>query len=138
MTATEISHVQSSWAKVVPIADTAATLFYQRLFEIDPDLRPLFPEDMVAQKRKLMTAIGAAVRGLDDLKSLVPILQQMGARHVNYGVKPEHYSTVGSALLWTLEQGLGVDFTAEVKDAWSAVYGVIAETMQAGAKAIED
>lgn len=133
MTPTEKELVQSSWAQVEPIADTSADLFYGRLFEVDPALKPLFPEDMAEQKKKLMTTIGVAVRGLDDLGKLVPVLEQLGARHVNYGVKDEHYATVGGALLWTLKQGLGAAFTDEVKAAWTTVYGIVADTMQAGA-----
>ena len=123
--------VQDSFARVVPIADTAASLFYGRLFEIDPDTRPLFAStDMAAQGRKLMDMIGTAVAGLDDLDALVPEVQNMGVRHVAYGVQPEHYDSVGAALLWTLEQGLGDDFTPEVKVAWTEVYTLLADVMK--------
>ncbi len=126
--------VQSSFAKVAPIADQAADLFYDRLFTLDPSLRPLFKPDMREQKRALMGMLAVAVAGLDRLEQLVPAVRQLGARHARYGVKDEHYATVGSALIWTLEQGLGDDFTPETRDAWLAVYTVLAETMKDAAR----
>ena len=123
--------VQQTFAQVAPIADQAAALFYRRLFELDPNLTRLFRGDMVQQGRKLMQMIGAAVQGLDDLDKLVPVVQQLGVRHAGYGVQDAHYDTVGEALLWTLEQGLGPAFTSEVRDAWTSVYGVLALTMKA-------
>lgn len=130
MTPKQVELVQTSWEKCVPIADQAATLFYGKLFELDPNLKPLFKSDMKEQGRKLMTMITVAVRGLNDLGKLVPAVQDLGRRHVGYGVKDEHYATVGSALLWTLEQGLGSAFTPEVKDAWTTTYTVLADTMK--------
>ena len=130
MTSKQVELVQTTWEKCVPIADQAATLFYGKLFELDPNLKPLFKSDMKEQGRKLMTMITVAVRGLDDLDKLVPAVQELGRRHVGYGVKDEHYATVGSALLWTLEQGLGSAFTPEVKDAWATTYTVLADTMK--------
>jgi hemoglobin-like flavoprotein len=127
--------VQTSFAKVAPIAEQAADLFYNRLFEIDPALRPMFPENMKEQKIKLMQMLTAAVKGLDNLETLVPIVRQLGARHIGYGVKDEHYGTVAAALLWTLEQGLGDAFTPETREAWVVVYGILASTMQEGAAA---
>ena len=135
MTSAEKLLVQTTFAKVAPIADTAALLFYGRLFEIDPTLRSLFKGDMVEQGRKLMQMIGVAVNGLDRLDQLVPAVQQLGVRHATYGVKDEHYATVATALLWTLEQGLGADFTPEAKDAWTAAYTVLAGTMREAAAA---
>ncbi len=129
MDSTQIRLVQESFAKVAPIADTAASMFYQRLFELDPSLAKLFRGDMTEQGRKLMTMIAAAVRGLADVNTLVPALQSLGARHGAYGVKYGDYDTVGAALLWTLERGLGPEFTPEVKCAWAAVYAVLAKTM---------
>ena len=129
MNSNQISLVQESFAKVAPIAETAAGLFYQRLFELDPSLAGLFKGDMKEQGRKLMTMIAAAVRGLDDVGRLLPVLQNLGAKHAGYGVKDADYDTVGAALLWTLERGLGDAFTPEVKAAWAAVYAVIAKTM---------
>lgn len=133
MTPAQTILVQKTFAQVAPIADTAAALFYGRLFEIDPALRPLFKGDMAEQGRKLMQMIGVAVNGLDRLDQIVPAVQQLGIRHAAYGVKEEHYSTVAVALLWTLEQGLGAGFTPEVKDAWTAAYTVLATTMQQAA-----
>lgn len=127
--------VQSSFALVVPIAAQAADLFYDRLFQIDSGLRPLFKGDLAEQKKKLMQMLAAAVRGLDDLDALVPVVRDLGARHGGYGVKEEHYDTVATALLWTLEQGLGKAFTPETRDAWIEVYGILAATMKAGARA---
>lgn len=122
--------VQQSFTKVVPIADQAAALFYQRLFSLDPALQPLFRGSMEEQGRKLMKMIGTAVNGLDDLDALVPAVQDLGRRHVGYGVEDSHYDTVGAALIWTLEQGLGDAFTNPVRDAWITVYGILASTMK--------
>ncbi len=126
--------VQESFATIAPIADDAAVLFYRRLFEIDPSLEPMFKGDMAEQRRKLMQMLAMAVKGLDRLDQLVPAVQELGRRHVGYGVIDEHYNTVGAALLWTLETGLGAAFTPEVKDAWATVYGILASTMQEAAK----
>jgi len=131
MTPEQIALVQGTWASVMPIKETAAELFYGRLFELDPALRPLFRGDMKEQGRKLMTMITVAVKGLDNLAVLVPAVKDMGRRHAGYGVKPEHYGTVAVALLWTLEQGLGEGFTPQVKAAWTDTYTVLATTMQA-------
>jgi len=133
MTPDQKNLVQSTFNEVVPIADTAAKLFYGKLFELDPDLKPLFKGDMEEQGRKLMKMIATAVNGLDNLEAIVPAVEQLGKRHVNYGVEDKDYDTVGAALLWTLEQGLGSAFTAEVKQAWTVVYGILAGTMKAAA-----
>ncbi len=122
--------VQESFKKVVPIAPTAAGLFYDRLFELDPSLRSLFKTDLKEQGRKLMAALGTLVRGLDDLDAALPVILEMGSRHGSYGVKPEHYPTVGRALLDTLKKGLGKSFTAEHRDAWASVYSTVAAIMQ--------
>lgn len=134
MTPQEISLVRSSFAKVVPIADQAAALFYARLFELDPSLRGLFRGDIAAQGKKLMQTIAYCVGSLDRLTTIVPIVRDLGLRHAVYQVRDEHYETVGAALLWTLEKGLGADFTAETKAAWGKVYWLLAETMKAGAR----
>jgi Hemoglobin-like flavoprotein len=131
MTPRQKELVQTSWEKVIPIADTAAELFYGRLFELDPSLRSLFTSDIKEQGKKLMTMITTAVRALDNLPALVPAVQALGRRHGGYGVKDEHYATVATALLWTLEKGLGPDFTPETKDAWVVVYTILADTMKA-------
>lgn len=124
-----IELVEKTWAMVVPIAPTAAGIFYHNLFKIDPSVKALFKGDMEAQGKKLVQMIGAAVGKLNDLDTLVPILENLGKRHVDYGVKEAHYTTVGNALIQTLEQGLGDAFTVEAKSAWKEVYGVMASTM---------
>jgi hemoglobin-like flavoprotein len=124
-----IDLVQASWAKVVPIKEVAGKLFYDNLFEADPTLRPLFKGDMEQQAAKLVLMINAAVNKLNDLGTLVPILQQLGQRHETYGVLPAHYATVGAALLKTLGQGLGGEFTGDVEQAWTDVYGVMVGVM---------
>ncbi|MFY0598482.1 MAG: hemin receptor [Cyclobacteriaceae bacterium] len=125
--------VQASFTKVAPIADVAADIFYTQLFELDPALKPLFKGDIKEQGAKLMTMIAAAVKGLDDLGGLVPVVQDLGKRHVGYGVTDAHYDTVGAALIFTLEKGLGDDWNDELKDAWVTVYTVLADTMKAAA-----
>jgi hemoglobin-like flavoprotein len=124
-----IALVQGSWKTVASIAPQAAALFYQNLFQADPSLQSLFKANMEDQGRKLMQMIGAAVGKLNDLESLVPILQNLAQRHVQYGVQNSHYDTVGVALLKTLEQGLGTAFTNDVKAAWAEVYGIVADVM---------
>lgn len=125
--------VQASFAMVEPIAEQAADLFYGKLFELEPTLRGLFPEDLAEQKRKLMTTLKVAVSSLDKPDTLVPVVQDLGRRHKGYGVTDENYDTVASALLWTLEQGLGEQFRPDVEEAWIAVYGVLSSTMKAAA-----
>lgn len=131
MTPQQIELVKSSWTQIVPIQETAAGLFYGKLFELDPALKPMFKGDIKVQGHKLMTMLNTAVRGLDHLDALVPAVKALGRRHVTYGVKAEHYGTVATALLWTLEQGLGEGFTPEVREAWTEAYTVLATTMQA-------
>ena len=130
MTPDQIQLVQGSWSKVVPISDTAAELFYGRLFDLDPALRPLFKGDMKQQGKLLMTMIGTAVNGLSQLNNIVPAVQDLGRRHVKYGVKDQHYDTVATALVWTLEQGLGDAFTPDVKQSWVAAYTILSSTMK--------
>lgn len=129
MTSLEINLVKDSFRQVLPIADQAAALFYARLFELDPSLRALFRGDMVEQGRKLMTMIATAVAALERLDTIVPAVRALGARHSGYGVTEEHYATVGAALLWTLEKGLGAAFTPAVRDAWTGTYTLLANTM---------
>ncbi|MDA0243992.1 MAG: globin family protein [Chloroflexi bacterium] len=130
----QIQLVQETFEQVKPISDVAATLFYERLFELDGSLRPLFPTDLSTQKQKLMTTLAFAVAGLNKPETIIPAVQQLGRRHVGYGVQESHYGTVGAALLWTLGQGLGAQFTAEVEEAWTAIYTVLATTMQEAAR----
>jgi len=130
MTPKQIALVQATWKQVEPIAGQAAALFYSRLFLLDPSLRRLFKGDMQEQGTKVMSMISIAVSSLARLESIVPAVQALGRRHAGYGVQPRHYATVGAALVWTLEQGLGKAFTKETEDAWRAAYGVLAATMQ--------
>jgi len=134
MTGKQNRWVQASFEQVKAIADVAARLFYGCLFELDPRLEVLFSGDLEEQGRKLMKMIGLAVKGLDSLDELVPTLQALGARHASYGVAEHDYVTVRRALLWTLERGLGAAFTPEMKEAWSTVYKLLADTMKAGAR----
>lgn len=136
MTPEQIAMVQESFEKVVPIADDAAALFYGRLFEIAPEVKPLFKSDIKEQGKKLMTMIGTAVRGLNDLEKIVPVVQKLGRNHVGYGVKDEHYGKVAEALLWTLEQGLGEAWNDDLKVAWTEAYTILATTMQEAAKEV--
>ena len=130
VTQTQKALVQQSFAAIAPIADDAAALFYRRLFELDPSLQAMFRGDMVEQRRKLMQMLSAAVKGLDRLDQLVPVVQDLGRRHAGYGVEDRHYETVGAALIWTLEKGLGEAFTTETKEAWVTVYTLLATTMK--------
>jgi hemoglobin-like flavoprotein len=130
MTPNEVGLIKASWAAVEPIADTAAELFYGRLFELDPALQRLFRRtDMAAQRKVLMQTLAVVVKSLDRLDQIVPAVQALGRRHAGYGVRAQHYDTVGAALLWTLEQGLGDAFTPEVRGAWTEAYGTLASVM---------
>jgi hemoglobin-like flavoprotein len=132
MTPDQKALVQDSFELVKPIASDAAELFYARLFELDPSLRALFPEHMGEQRRKLIQTLMFAVAGLNRPEAIMPAVRQLGRRHARYGVQPEQFQTVGAALLWTLAQGLGPAFTPAVRDAWAAVYALLAEEMQRG------
>jgi hemoglobin-like flavoprotein len=131
VTPRQIALIRQSWVNVQPVADRAAKLFYDRLFEVRPDLRPMFGGDMLEQGRQLMTMLSVLIHGLERIDSLATV-QDLGARHARYGVRAEHYDAVGEALLWTLERGLSTAFTAEVKEAWLAFYRRLAARMQAG------
>lgn len=117
-----------------PIAEQAAKLFYDRLFALDPALKPLFKGDLVEQGRKLLATLKVAVNGLTKLDKIVPVVRDLGARHAGYGVRDGHYDTVGAALLWILEQGLGDAFTEEVRNAWAATYSLVADVMKDAAR----
>ncbi len=134
MTPEQIDLVTTTWNQVVPIADTAATLFYDKLFELDPALRPLFKGDMSDQKKKLMQTLGFAVSSLKNLDAAIPAVKALGQRHGGYGVTDEMYATVAAALLWTLEKGLGDAWTPQVKEAWIVVYTTLADVMKAATK----
>ena len=135
--AEQIILVQSSFAKVKPISDQAAALFYARLFEIAPQVRPMFKGNMVEQGRKLMAMLNTVVNGLNNLQAIVPAAQNLARGHVDYGVRSEHYAYVGSALLHALEQGLAQDFTPQVKQAWSDAYGLLSGVMIDAAEQVE-
>lgn len=136
MTPTQIQLVQTTWAKVVPIKDAAAEIFYGKLFEMDPALKPLFKGDMKAQGTKLMSMINTAVNGLTRLDQIVPAVESLGKRHVGYGVKDQHYDTVAGALLYTLEKGLGPAFTPEVRQSWTDAYMLLAGVMKKAAATV--
>jgi len=136
MTPEQKDLVQANWKDVEPISETAAELFYGRLFELDPALKSMFKGDVKEQGKKLMQMIGVAVHGLDNLGELTPAVAALGKRHVGYGVEESHYSTVGAALLWTLEKGLGEKFTDDAKEAWTIVYTTLATVMQDGASEV--
>jgi hemoglobin-like flavoprotein len=129
MTPDQVQLVQQSFAKVVPISELAAVLFYDRLFEVAPSVKSLFPADMAQQRKKLMATLAVVVGGLGNLESILPAASALAARHVSYGARPEHYPVVGGALLWTLEKGLGDDWTPEVAAAWTAAYGTLSGYM---------
>jgi len=133
MTPDQVKLVQQSFAKVAPISETAAVLFYDRLFEIAPQVRAMFPADMTEQRKKLMMTLAAVVNGLANLDSILPAASALAKRHVAYGARAEHYPVVGSALLWTLEKGLGEAWTLELAEAWTAAYGTLSGFMIAEA-----
>jgi hemoglobin-like flavoprotein len=136
MTPEQVKLVQDSFAKVVPIAGTAADLFYDRLFTIAPEVRSLFPADLAEQKKKLIQMLATAVTNLHQVEKILPAVEELGKRHVAYGVTEKHYEPVGAALLWTLEQGLGADFTPPVKEAWTQTYVTVAGVMTKAAATV--
>ena len=129
MTPLQVKAIQDSFAEVVPISQQAAALFYGRLFEIAPAVKPLFQGDMAEQGRKLMATLAVVVNGLADLDAILPAASALAKRHVAYGVKPGHYVPVGEALLWTLERGLGTGWTRELAGAWTAAYTTLSQFM---------
>lgn len=129
----QVSLIQNSFSKVRPIAGDAAKIFYAKLFEYDPELKPLFKNNMDEQGKKLMQTLGVAVSGLRDLNKLVPVLQELAVKHLDYGVKVEDYTPVGNALIYTLQTGLGRDFSPETKTAWVALLKVVIEVMRQAA-----
>jgi hemoglobin-like flavoprotein len=133
MTAQEIMLVKNSFQKLGPTAEQVSALFYARLFELDPSLRNLFHGDMATQGCRFMQMIASAVTALDRIDAIKLTFRQLGARHIRYGVRDEHYATVGTALLWTLDKSLGSDFTPAVKSAWTVTYALFARTMMDGA-----
>lgn len=129
MTQEQVALVQQSFAKVAPISDQAAMIFYDRLFEIAPAVKAMFPSDMTEQRKKLMATLAVVVNGLTNLESVLPAASALAKRHVSYGAKPEHYPVVGSTLLWTLEKGLGSGWTPDVAEAWGAAYSTLSGFM---------
>ena len=133
MTPLQVAAVQRSFSLVVPIKEQAAQIFYDRLFSVDPSLKKLFKGDMKEQGKKLMSALALVVAGLANPQSILPKVEELGRKHVGYGVEDRHYDTVGGALLWTLEKGLGDKFTPDVKEAWTAAYTLLATVMKGAA-----
>jgi hemoglobin-like flavoprotein len=136
MTPEQVTMVQESFKRVVPIASTAADLFYDRLFEIAPEVRAMFPDDLKEQKKKLIAMLATAVTNLHQVDTIVPAVEELGRRHVAYGVSEKHYAPVGAALLWTLEKGLGDAFTPPLKEAWTQTYMTLAGVMQKAAASV--
>jgi nitric oxide dioxygenase len=140
MTPTQVELVQQSFSKVAPISEQAAQMFYGRLFEIAPEVKPMFPSDMTEQRKKLMATLAVVVGGLTKLETILPAASALAKKHVGYGVEASHYTPVGAALIWTLEKGLGPDWTPEVATAWTTAYTtlsgyMISEAYGAGAAA---
>jgi len=129
MTPEQVNLVQQSFAKVAPISEQAAVLFYDRLFEVAPGVKAMFPADMTEQRKKLMATLSVVVGGLNNLEAILPAASALAERHVSYGAKPEHYPVVGGALLWTLEKGLGDAWTPETAAAWTAAYTTLSGYM---------
>lgn len=136
MTTEQVALVQTTFAQVRPMADAAAALFYQRLFELDPSLRALFRTDLATQGRKLMTMLAVVVQGLSRPEQLLPAVRELGRRHAAYGVQASHYDTVGTALCETLAKALGTAFADDVASAWRAAYGLLSSVMQDAARQI--
>jgi len=135
MTPTQVELVQTSFSHLQPMAANVGRIFYDRLFEIDPSLRPMFRGDMEEQSRKLMQMLGTAVATLKRPEQLLPVVQNLGRRHAGYGVTDAHYVKVGAALIWTLQRGLGDEFTTAVCEAWVSMYEWITSTMRSAAAA---
>jgi hemoglobin-like flavoprotein len=129
MTPDQVKLVQQSFAKVAPISEQAAKIFYERLFEVAPQVKAMFPSDMTEQRKKLMATLAVVVNGLSNLEAVLPAASALAKRHVSYGAKPDHYPVVGGALLWTLEKGLGDAWTSDVAAAWTAAYGTLSTYM---------
>jgi hemoglobin-like flavoprotein len=136
MTPEQVELVQGSFAKVAPIAPQAADIFYTRLFELSPEMRTLFPDDLAEQKRKLMTMLGVAVNGLSRPEAIIPAVEELGRNHVGYGVRKAHFEVVGQAMLDTLARGLGEAFTPDVRDAWAGTYALLSGVMIAAAEEV--
>ena len=135
VTPEQITLVKATWARVVPISETASRLFYDRLFETSPHLAPMFyGVDLVSQRQKLVKAINMVVMSLERIDTLIPTIRELGHRHLSYGAEESHYDEVGAALLWTLETGLGDDWSSEAETAWTNAYQLLASVMLEGAR----
>ena len=134
MTSKQINLVKTSFGKIEPIAEKAAALFYAKLFELDPKLRGLFKGDVYEQGKKLMQVIAYTVENLEQIEEIIPQVQALGARHADYGVEDVHYETVGEALMWTFEKALSKEFTAPTREAWTAIYSLLAQAMKEGSR----
>jgi hemoglobin-like flavoprotein len=137
MTPRQVALVQNSFKMIMPILEPATTLFYERLFRLHPALRPMFQGPLEEQARKLGHVLTVVVKGLSRPEQILGAVEELGRRHANYGVQPEHYDTVGDALLWTLQTGLGDAFTSEVREAWASAYLFLSTTMQEAAASVE-
>ena len=135
MTPEQVNLIQETFQSIVPVKETAAETFYNQLFQLDPSIRPLFTGNLEEQGRALMAAIGTVVDGLGNPEAVVPTIEQLGIRHLDYGVKDAHYAPFGEALMWTLEQSLGDAFTPEVKEAWMEAYLMVSRIMMEAAYA---
>lgn len=133
----QIALVRGSFAAMVPIRETAATLFYARLFELAPEVRPLFPRDLMAQGAKLMAALTLVVRDLDRIEAIRTEIEALALRHVGYGAIEAHYAAVGEALVWALEQGLGESFSNDAREAWRAAYALLSGAMIAASDPVD-
>lgn len=125
--------MQASFAQLEPAAARVAATFYRRLFELNPNLIPLFKTDMSQQGAKFMEKLAVAVMGLEDLQSIAPLVRTLGRRHAEYGVSPADYETVREALLWTLGEGLGREFDSRLRSAWSAAFTTLSSEMMRAA-----
>jgi hemoglobin-like flavoprotein len=134
LTPEQIELIRTTWATILPIREDAAVLFYEKLFELNPALRILFPDDLTSQRTKFMTMLDTVVRSVERIDALVPAMEQLGQRHARYGAQPDDYDTIKSALLWTLEQGLQGSFNIEVRHAWATMFDLLATTMQSDSK----
>ena len=134
----QIDLVRQSFGRVAPRADRFAASFYDLLFGRQPALRLLFPDDLAAQKKKLVEMLEAALYLLDEPEKLVPVLEDSGRRHALYGVRERHYEPVRAALVAALEETLGAAFDAETAAAWERVYGLMSETMMRGARGLRN
>ncbi len=138
MTPDQVQIVRATFARILPVKAQAAAVFYRRLFQVAPSMRTMFKSDAKAQGAKLMAALSMVVMDLDRLEKMIPRIQDLARRHVDYGVIEPHYATFGQTLMWTLEKALGPAFTPAVRDAWSEAYGILAEAMIAAAKQVPD